>query len=79
MKNLIWPKEGFKNFQSVFLISLIFFMLYNKPDLRDAMIISLTLILKHYYDTNTSSAKKDDTINSMANSIPDAERKQNEK
>jgi hypothetical protein len=70
-----WPKESFKNFQSIFLISLIFMMLYFKPDLRDAMIISLTLILKHYYDTNTSNSKKDETIASMANSIPDAERK----
>ena len=30
------------------------------------------LVIKFYFDTGASSSKKDDTINSMAKSIPDA-------
>lgn len=71
----MWPKEAFKNFQSLVLIGLMFYGLFNVASIRDAMVMSLTLILKHYYDSNTSSAKKDETISSLSNSIPDAANK----
>lgn len=72
LKDFKWSKDAFKNTQSVLLILLIFGILYFKPDLRDAMLMILTLIVKHYYDSNTNAAKNADTMNSMAKSIPDA-------
>jgi hypothetical protein len=36
------------------------------------MFVLITLVVKHYFDSTSASNKKDDTINSMANSIPNA-------
>lgn len=72
MKNFKWSKDAFKNGFSVFLVLLCFgYMVYHKESSGEMLII-ITWIVKHYYDSNKESQKKDETINTMANSIPDA-------
>lgn len=70
--NFIWPKEAFKNAFSVFLVICCFWFMWFDKNSRGEMLIIITWIVKHYYDNNASGNKKDETINTMANSIPDA-------
>lgn len=70
--NFIWPKEAFKNFLAVFVLAIMFYLLQTRPELRDSMFVLITLVIKHYFDSNTESHKKDTTISDMAKSIPDA-------
>ena len=53
---------AFKNVFALFLAWQLLRLLEIKPDLRDIIVILLTLIVKHFYDSNTTSAKKDETI-----------------
>lgn len=70
--NFTWPNQAFKNFFAFWIATILLYIIYEKPDYKEIATIFLTLIIKHYFDSNTASAKKDDTINSMANSIPNA-------
>lgn len=79
-QNFKWPKEAFKNFYAYSITLALLYCIYDKPELRDVSIAVLIMVVKHYFDNNASSNKKDETINSMANSIPDAPKSQsNEK
>jgi len=53
---------AFKNLFAIFLAWQLLRLLEIKPDLRDIIVILLTLIVKHFYDSNTTSVKKDETI-----------------
>lgn len=55
-------KFTFKNFFALFLTTGLLYMLDTQPGLRDIMIVLLTLVVKYYFDTSNSSAKKDETI-----------------
>lgn len=68
-------RDSFKNWFAVIIIVLCFGQMYLDKSSRPEMLIILTLIVKHYYDSSRESAKKDEAIASMANSIPDAEKK----
>lgn len=62
----------FNNFLALIILPTLLFMLYKESTLRDLLIVLVTLIFRYYWDTTVSNAKKDDTISSMAKSIPDA-------
>lgn len=55
-------KFAFKNFLAIPLISGLLWLMANVPSLHDSCVVLLTLVVKYYYDTNTSSSKKDETI-----------------
>lgn len=76
LSNLIWPKEAFKNFLALFVLGIMFYLLYIRSELRDSMFVLITLVIKHYFDSTSASNRKDDTINSMASSIPNVDKTQ---
>lgn len=53
---------AFKNLFAIFITWQLLDLLRNSPELRDLIIVLLTLIVKHFYDSNTGSAAKDATI-----------------
>lgn len=74
-KDFKWSKDSFKNGFSLFFVSLCFAYMYHDPSSRSEMLMLVILIIKHYYDSSKESIKKDETIATMANSIPDADNK----
>lgn len=57
----------FKDAFAVFLIWRMLDILSKDPTLRDLLIVLITLIVKHFYDSNVGSSKKDETISTLAN------------
>lgn len=55
-------KFPFKNFLAIPLIYGLLWLMANVPSLHDSCVVLLTLVVKYYYDSNTSSAAKDATI-----------------
>ena len=70
--NFVWSKDSFRNFFAVFVVSCMFYMAYTKPEMRETLLVMTMLVIKFYFDISASNSKKDETINSMAKSIPDA-------
>lgn len=75
--NFQWSKDAFRNFFAMFVVSAMLYMVYAKPEMRETLFVMIMLVIKFYFDTGASSSKKDDTINSMAKSIPDAPNNEN--
>lgn len=55
-------KFSFKNIFALLLCYKMLDLLDEKSSLRDILIVLLTLIIKHYYDSNTGAVKRDETI-----------------
>ena len=55
-------KFPFKNFLAIPLIYGLFYLMANIPSLHDSCVVLLTLAVKYYYDSSTSSTTKDSTI-----------------
>lgn len=76
MKNLIDTIKDlngfFKNFFAVFCMCIFFYYMDRHPEAKGEMIVLIAIVIKCYFDTTTSNAKKDETINSLSKSIPDA-------
>lgn len=53
---------AFKNFNAVVLELSLLYVLVTVPAMHDAVLVLLTLIVKYFYDSSNSSAKKDETI-----------------
>lgn len=53
---------AFKNFFAFCLTGALLYLLKTEPQLRDIIIVILTLVVKYYFDTSNSANKKDDTI-----------------
>jgi len=53
---------AFKNFFAFCLTGGLLYILLVSPQLRDLTIVLLTLVVKHYFDSNTGSMAKDITI-----------------
>lgn len=66
-------KFKFKNFLALVTLPALLYMLYTETTLRDLLIVLVTLLFRYYWDSSTGTEKKDDTINNMAKSIPDAQ------
>lgn len=52
----------FKNLFALLLVYKLLAILESNPTLRDILIVLLTLIVKHYFDSNTGAEKRDATI-----------------
>jgi len=72
--NWQWPKEAFRDFYAYSLTGALLYGIYEKPDLKDVSIAVLIMVVKFYFDSTASSAKKDSTIASMAESIPNVDK-----
>ena len=53
---------AFKNLFAIFLTWQLLDILRRSPELRDLIIVLLTLVVKHFFDSNTGSVAKDITI-----------------
>lgn len=58
---------AFKNFFALLLVPYMLWMVKEDPTLKDLLIVLITLIIKHFFDSNTGSQKKDETISTLAN------------
>ena len=67
----------FKNLFALYLVYKLLSILEQNTSLRDILIVLLTLIIKHYFDSNTGAEKRDATIsraldkNSSAQNVQD--------
>lgn len=61
-------KFHFKNLFALLLCYKMLDLLDAKSSLRDILIVLLTLIIKHYFDSNTGAVKRDETISKALDS-----------
>jgi len=62
----------FNNMLAIIVLPSMLYLLKVEPTLRDLLIVLITLMFRYYWEKSQSETKKDETIASMAKSIPDA-------